>query len=213
MLRGQPLKGNSPERGLEVPADVNFITCVSPGSHAWLRDLSKPLVQEVANCPAARVRIGAVFEGMKDIREFAPDLIAASAVDLLATPIRKTCNPGPRSVGTSIDRSFAIGSPGCQLRDVVWLLSLRTDPGIERGGGYPHAPPEPNAREFARGDQLKRLRAPNAQQASYFAAFKEPRSTVVCRRGEPIALIHRRGNRMRRRFPRTPSAAPRRSNS
>ena len=196
-----------------MPTDLNFIACVSPGSYAWLCDLGQPLIQEVPNGPAARVRISAVFEGMKDVRQLSPNLVATSAIDLLATPVRKTCNPRPRSVGTLKDRSLAVGSPGCQLADVVRLLGLRTDPGIERGGGHSHAPSEPNAREFARGDQLKRLGAPNAQQVSYFAAFEEPRFTVACRRSEPIALISRRGNRMRRRFPRAPSAAPRRSKS
>src|SRR5207247_9147553 len=126
-----------------------------------------------ANCPAARVRVGAVFEGMEDVRELSPDLVAASPVNLLATPVRKTCNPRPRSVGTSIDRSFAVGSPGCHLRDVVWLLSLGADPGIERGRRYPDAPAEPDARDLARGDQFKRLRAPNPKQPSDLAAFKE----------------------------------------
>ena len=96
-----------------MPADVNFIADVSPGSHAWLRDLSKPLVQEVANCPAARIRVGAVFEGMEDVRELSPNLVAASPVNLLATPVRKTCNPRPGSVAASIYRPFTVGSPAC----------------------------------------------------------------------------------------------------
>src|SRR5438094_7886520 len=102
---------------------------------------------------------------MQDLGEVPAYFVAAATVDMFPPTIWKAGDSRPRTVGASVHRPFAVGSPGCQLEDDAWLLSLGADPGIERGRGHSHTSSEPDARKFTRGDQLKRLRAADAQQA------------------------------------------------
>lgn len=99
-------------------------------------------------------------------------------------------------------------SPFARLRanlaSVAGQLGLRRDPVTEGVHWDTHAPTQMDRRQFARRHELECLGPANAEKRSNLPAVDQEGALARFQEW----LTRRRGNRMRRRFPRAPSAAP-----
>ena len=106
-------------RLVSLAPDVDLVSGVRPFADARPRHFCQPLVKKVTDGTAAGICIRPVLERMEDLGEFSADFFATWTIDVLTSTIRKTGDPRPRTVGASVDRPFAVGSPLWQGPSVV----------------------------------------------------------------------------------------------
>ncbi len=195
MLRAELLQWNTPENRFDVTSDMDLIAGESPCSDPWLDYVGKPLIQEITERFSSRVGEASVLQRVQNLGELSTNLVSRLAVDMLSPTIRKSRNGRPGAITTPINRSFPAGSATRHfLQLAAWRGSLATDPLLESFAGHPDTAPEVHRWQYASSHELEGLGSSDAESTRHLAAVEQHR-------------FGRRGNRMRRRFPRAPSAS------